>query len=277
MYIDAHQHFWTYNPEEYGWIDERMSVLKRDFLPAELEALCSKTAVQGTVAVQARQTLTETRWLLELAKKNDFIKGVVGWIDLRSQQVEEQLDEFSQNHRLVGVRHVLQDEADDRFMLSEEFLKGIDKLKEYQLTYDILIFPRQLSAAIEMVRLFPGQRFVLDHIAKPLIKDGVLSPWDSELEKLASFPNVTCKVSGMVTEADWQHWRPEEFSVYLDVVLNAFGSNRIMFGSDWPVCTVAAAYHEVFEIFYQYLRNKNYQALEIEKMLGGTALEVYSL
>jgi len=277
MRIDAHQHFWRYNQEEYGWIDDRMNSLKRDFLPAELEPLCLKNEIQGTIAVQARQTIMETKWLLELAEKYNFIKGVVGWVDLRSDEVGKQLSEFSRNPHFVGVRHVVQDEPDDRFMLKDSFLRGIDKLKNYNFTYDILVFPRQLPAAIEIVRLFPGQRFVLNHIAKPLIKDGIFSPWDRELEKLASFPNVTCKISGIVSEADWHSWRKEDFIPYLDIVFNAFGSDRLMFGSDWPVCTVAASYDEVFAIFYDYLKNKKCREHEIENMLGQNAQYFYSL
>jgi len=277
MKIDAHQHFWKYSHKDYGWIGDTMKVLKRNFLPEDLKAICLQNGIDGTIAVQARQTLEETRWLLKLTENNQIIKGVVGWVDLCSEQVEEQLSEFSQHDHFVGVRHVVQDEPDERFMLKESFPKGIEKLKKYNLTYDILIFPKQLPAAIELVRMFPDQPFVLDHIAKPQIKDRVFSPWDENIKKLALFSNVYCKVSGMVTEADWKAWEKEDFIPYLDIVIEAFGANRIMFGSDWPVCTLAASYDEVGEIFSCYLDKKDFGRKDIQGMMGMNALKFYKI
>ena len=243
MHIDAHQHFWVYDPREYDWIDDSMAALRRDFLPRDLKPELDQAGFQGCVAVQARQTIEETRWLLELAASSPFILGVVGWVDLQSPQVRSQLQAFAENPKLVGVRHVVQGEPDDRFLLRPEFLRGISVLEEFDLAYDILIYTKHLPVAAEFVRQFPRQRFVLDHLAKPPIKSGSLQSLDAtESEELAAFPNVFCKLSGMVTEADWQHWKPEHMTPYLDVAFECFGPERLMIGSDWPVCTVAASY-----------------------------------
>lgn len=225
-----------------------MSLLKKDRLPDDLLPLLTSAGIDGTVVVQARQTLEETRWLLELANQHDFIKGVVGWVDLRSPQLREQLERFCSHPKLRGVRHVVQDEPDDQFMLREDFIRGLKMLAEFGLAFDILIFARHLPVACELVSRFPEQRFVLDHIAKPFIKTGQVAPWEAEMRRLAGFPNVSCKVSGMVTEADWKAWKPADFRPYLDVIFEAFSPRRIMFGSDWPVCTVAASYAEVLSI-----------------------------
>lgn len=254
MKIDAHQHFWRYSAREYGWIGPGMEDLKQDYLPGGLIPVLQKVGVGGTVAVQARQTVEETRWLLELADRHPFIRGVVGWVDLRSAQLLRQLQEFGTHSKLCGVRHVVHDEPDDDFMLREDFRRGIEMLAEFGLTYDLLLFPRHLPVACELAERFPNQRFVLDHVAKPPIKEGKLEPWATDLRRLASFANVFCKVSGMVTEAHWRTWKPTDFHPYLDVVFEAFGSRRIMFGSDWPVCTVAASYADVLKIVSEYIQ-----------------------
>ncbi len=250
--IDSHQHFWKYTQSEYDWIDDSMQVLKRDFLPQDLAAVYAENNIYGCIAVQARQNLKETNWLLELAEKNPFILGVVGWVDLVSENVDEQLEAFTESKSAVGVRHVLQDEPDDRYMLQDDFLRGISLIENYGLVYDILIFSRQLPYACDLVKQFPEQQFVLDHIAKPLIKDGILESWAGNIQKLAQYSNVSCKVSGMVTEADWNHWTVQDFGPYLDVVFKAFGPDRILFGSDWPVCTVAGQYKEILNIIKSY-------------------------
>ncbi len=275
MKIDAHQHFWHYNTREYGWINDQMAVLKRDFLPPDLAPLLQATGLDGSVVVQARQTLEETTWLLELADQYPIIKGVVGWVDLRSPRVEEQLERFIAYPKFKGVRHIVHDEPDDRFMLRAEFIRGLRALSRFDLTYDILVFPRHLPMACEIVRLFPNQPFVLDHIAKPFIKEGLIGAWDADLRRLAAFPNVTCKLSGMVTEANWHGWKPADFKPYLDIVLEAFGPNRLMIGSDWPVCTVAGTYPEVVGIVIDYV-----QALSADEqaaILGETARKFYQL
>lgn len=277
MKIDSHQHFWKFNPQEYDWIDDSMAVLQKDHLPNDLEKILSRNGFDGSVAVQARQTIEETAWLLDLAENHPIIKGVVGWLDLRSDQLDEQLKRFGSHPKLVGVRHVVQGEPDDRFILGKEFMRGIEKLLDYNLTYDILIFPKQLKASIEFVRNFPEHRFVLDHIAKPFIKSGIVSPWDEQIRQLASFPNVWCKVSGMVTEADWQHWTIADFEPYLDVIFNAFGTDRVMFGSDWPVCTVAASYEKVIEIVDSYLNEHNFSEVEKTAFWGGNAQRFYKI
>jgi len=275
MRIDAHQHFWRYNPREYDWIDESMSVLRRDFLPHDLKPELDAAGFDACIAVQARQTVEETRWLLELADQNPFIAGVVGWVDLRAENVRDQLAELCKNPKLVGVRHVVQGEPDDRFLLRTDFMRGIEALEEFNLTYDILIFPRHLPAASEFVQRFPEQRFVLDHLAKPFIKAQTVEPWASHIGRLAKFPNVFCKLSGMVTEADWKNWRPEHFKPYLETALEAFGPDRLMIGSDWPVCKVAGSYSQVMALVMELM--KGYSTDAIEKVLGATAQKFWRL
>ena len=253
MHVDAHQHFWIYEPREYDWIDDSMARLRRDFLPDGLKPELEQAGFQGCVAVQARQTLEETRWLLELAASAPFVLGVVGWVDLQSPEVRSQLQTFAKNPKLVGVRHVVQGEPDDRFLLRPEFLRGISVLEEFDLAYDILIYARHLPVAAEFVRHFPGQRFVLDHLAKPPIKGGSLRPWARGIREVAAFPNVLCKLSGLVTEADWDSWMPEQLAPYIDVAFDCFGPDRLMIGSDWPVCTVAASYGRVMDVVKDYL------------------------
>ena len=275
MRIDAHQHFWRYNPEEYGWIDDSMSVLRRDFLPQDLKPELEAAGFDACIAVQARQTLDETKSLLELAERNPFIAGVVGWVDLRADDVRDQLANFSKSPKLVGVRHVVQAEPNDRFLLRPDFLRGVARLEEFNLAYDILIFPRHLPVAIEFVQQFPRQRFVLDHLAKPFIKAQTLEPWATHLRQLAQFPNVFCKLSGMVTEADWKLWKPENFTPYLEVAVESFGPDRLMIGSDWPVCKVAGSYAEVISLVTKFLGS--YTQADREKVRGGVAQKFYRL
>ncbi len=254
---------------------EAMAALKRNFLPADLKPLLAASGFEGCVAVQARQSLEETRWLLQLAVQNDFIKGVVGWVDLRAPEVEKQLAVFAGNRLLVGVRHVVQDEPDDAFMLREDFQRGVAQLAEYGLAYDLLVFPRQLRAVVGLVQAFPEQRFVLDHIAKPLIAEGKMEPWATEIRELARAGNVTCKLSGMVTEAKWTGWKAEDFRPYLDVVFEAFGTERLMIGSDWPVCTLAGDYVSVVGIVKDYVAQ-----LPVEQrdgVLGGNCARTYGI
>ena len=253
MVIDAHQHFWRFNYMRDAWITEDMSVIRRDFLPADLAPVLDSNGVDATIAVQADQSEAETEFLLGLAEGNRRVAGVVGWVDLRAANVEKRLEHFSHFKKLRGVRHIAQVEADDRFLARAEFVRGIGHLKSFGLTYDILIFPRQLPAAIELVGKVPGQRFVVDHLAKPEIKAGKIEPWAGLIREIAASPNVYCKVSGMVTEADWKGWKPEDFEPYLDVMFDVFGPERLMFGSDWPVCLVAANYAQVKDIVESYV------------------------
>jgi len=275
MRIDTHQHFWSYNAREYAWMGPGMESLRRDYLPPDLAPLLKVSGVDGTVAVQARQTLEESTWLLELADQYPFIRGVVGWVDLRSPRVDEDLEKLSRHKKFRGVRHVVQDEPDDQFMLREDFVRGIGRLKKFGLTYDLLLYARHLPAACELVQHFPEQPFVLDHISKPLIKDRKLPPWATDIRRLAAFPNVTCKISGMVTEADWKNWKPADLKPYLNVVFDCFGTQRLMVGSDWPVCTLAANYGAVMQIAADYISklSKDEQAA----VWGGNAAQFYGL
>jgi L-fuconolactonase len=274
MHIDAHQHFWIYDRREYSWIDETMASIRRDFPPAELKPQLENNGFQGSVLVQVRQTLEETRWLLELAEKNPFILGVVGWVDLRSPRLHAELESFSGMPKLVGIRHLVQSEPDD-FLLRPEFLRGISTLEEFDLAYDILIYTQHLPMAAEFVRRFPRQRFVLDHLAKPPIKNKAVDLWARGMRELASFPNLYAKVSGLVTEADWNGWKPEDIRPYLDVAFECFGPNRLMIGSDWPVCTLAASYTRVVNLVKEYL--SRYPPTEREAVLGGNAAKFWRL
>jgi L-fuconolactonase len=252
--IDAHQHFWQYDPAEHAWMTDKLAALRRDFMPPDLKPLLQTLDFDGCVTVQVRQNIDETRWLLDLADRHDFIRGVVGWLDLRSPDLRLQLDHFAGHPKLVGVRHIVQDEPDDSFMLRDDFRRGIAQLAAFGLTYDVLVYPRQLPAAIKLVEEFPSQPFVLDHIAKPPIAEGGLAPWESDLRRLARLPNICCKLSGMVTEARWKARQPGDFQRYLDVVFEAFGPERLMIGSDWPVCTLAAEYASAMGIVLDYIR-----------------------
>jgi L-fuconolactonase len=275
MKIDAHQHFWNYNPAEHVWMTEEMAAIRRDFLPGDLVRLLERAGFDGCIAVQARQNLEETRWLLELAERHGFIRGVVGWVDLRSPELPAQLERFAGEKKLVGVRHVVQDEPEDDFMLGEDFRAGIGRLAGSGLAYDVLIYPRQLPAAIRLVREFPDQRFVLDHIAKPAIAEGRREPWEAGIRELAQSPNLYCKLSGMVTEARWGQWRKDDFRPYLDVVFEAFGPERLMIGSDWPVCTVSGSYEAAVGIVLDYIGK--FPARVRESILGGNCAQFYRL
>jgi L-fuconolactonase len=273
--IDAHHHLWKYKPKEYGWMDESMSVLKHDFLPDDLEPELKTAGTTGTVVVQARQNLEETSWLLELADQYAFIKGVVAWLDLRSMELGKELEEFAVHPKLVGVRHVIHDEADDDFMLRPDFIKGIAQLEAYDLVYDLLLFPRHLERAIKLVEKFPRQRFVLDHLGKPMIKAGIMEPWKSDITRLAANPNVWCKLSGMVTEADHKQWQYKDLLPYMELALDSFGPERIMLGSDWPVCKLAGEYSEVVKIVQEFI-----EALKLrdkERILYQNAIDCYQL
>lgn len=275
MRIDSHQHFWIYSPEEYDWIDESMAAIRRDFLPEHLKPQLERCGFQGSVAVQARQSLEETRWLLQLAEQSPFIFGVVGWVDLQSSDVRSQLKDFCRHPKFVGVRHIVQAEPDDRFLLRPEYLRGIEALEEFDLAYDILIYTRHLPVAAEFVERFPRQRFVLDHMAKPPIKRTEIHEWAQGMRRLSTFPNVFCKLSGLVTEADWGHWTPDQITPYLDVAFETFGADRLMIGSDWPVCLVAASYPQATDLVKNYIQEK--APSRIEDLLGGNAARFWRL
>lgn len=252
-----------------------MSVLKRDFLPEDLALECKANGVDASVAVQASQSEEETLFLLELAEGNPRIAGVVGWIDLMSPQIDERLRFLSSYEKLRGFRHIAQAEPDDRFLVQPDFVRGISQLRQFNFTYDILIYPKQLPAAIELVSKFPDQPFVIDHLAKPEIKSRDIKFWATHIRHIAESPNVYCKLSGLATEADWQNWNAEDFRPYLDVVFEAFGSDRLMFGSDWPVCLVAASYEQVKQVVDDYLRDCT--VAQKENIFGANAIRFYGL
>jgi L-fuconolactonase len=250
--------------------------LKRNYLPNDLQPLLHSIGFQGTIAVQARQILQETEWLLELSDQHDFIKGVVGWVDLRSADILAQLEKYSQHPRLKGVRHVVHDEPDDNFMLLPEFQHGIAQLKAFNLTYDLLLFYYHLPVAVKLVEKFPEQLFVVDHISKPNIKEKMISPWKEDIEELAKYDNVCCKLSGMVTETHWQQWAKEDFIPYLDVVFEAFGPDRVMIGSDWPVCTLCGDYASVMSIVMDYVQQL-FPPETQAKIFGGNCARFYGI
>ncbi len=275
MTIDSHQHFWKYDPERDGWITDEMSLLQRDFLPQDLERETDSNGVDGSIAVQADQSEDETLFHLRLAENNKRIAGVVGWVDLCSPMIRERLQFFSQFEKLCGFRHIAQSEPDERFLVRSEFLRGIAALQEFGFTYDILIYPKQLPAAIELASRFPKQPFVVDHLAKPEIKAGRREPWATQIRTIAQNANVYCKLSGLVTEADWREWRTEDFRPYLDVIFEAFGADRLMFGSDWPVCLLAASYRQVKQIIEDYV--EAHAPAQKDKIFGGNAVRFYRL
>jgi len=275
MRIDAHQHFWQYNAVRHSWITEEMSLLKRDFMPQDLDEERKVNNIGSTIAVQADQSEEETLFLLQLAQRNSSIVGVVGWVDLCSPHAAKRLKFFSQFDKLRGFRHIAQDEPDDHFLMRPDFLRGIASLREFGFTYDILIYPEQLPAALELVSQFPEQKFVVDHIAKPDIKSRSRAGWAVLMQNIAAKPNVYCKLSGLVTETDWKDWKKGDFGPYLDVVFGAFGPKRLMFGSDWPVCLLAASYQQVLEIIEDYVQDC---AADIkDKIFGGNAADFYQL
>lgn len=273
--IDAHHHLWKYTAAEYGWLDESMAELRRDFLPGDLMREIAAAGIDGTVAVQARQTLEETRWLLDLADECEAIRCVVGWAPIAGENFPEVMEEFESRAKLKGLRHVIQGERDEHYILREDFNAGIRAMEGSGLVYDVLIYERHLQQTIEFVNRFPEQVFVLDHVAKPLIRAGVLEPWASRMRELARRENVWCKVSGMVTEADWSGWTEDSLRPYLDVVVEAFGPKRMMAGSDWPVCLVACGYKEWFEVLRKYFAG--FSKDEQDAVFGGTAVGVYGL
>jgi L-fuconolactonase len=275
MRIDSHQHFWQYSAAEYGWIDDSMAALRRDFLPADLRREMDGAAVEVCVAVQARQTLDETQWLLQLADAYPFVAGVIGWVDLQADDAAGQLDRFVGHQKFLGVRHVVQGEPDDRFMLRPAFCRGLSLLEDRDLTYDILIYPKHLAVAAELVSRFERQRFVLDHLAKPNVRAGELREWEKGIRTIAEYPMVFCKLSGLVTEADWTRWRPDDIRPYLDVAFACFGAHRLLVGSDWPVCTVAADYGRAVSLVDDYLNNR--PAWERDAVMGGNAARLWRL
>lgn len=275
MRIDSHQHFWKYNAIKDAWIKEEMKVIRRNFLPADLKPLLAENRVDSCVAVQADQSEKETRFLLDLAKDNDFIKGIVGWVDLCAENIDERLEYFYKYKKLKGFRHIIQAEEDLDFMLSARFLNGISKLEKYKFTYDILIFPKHLENATKLVAKFPKQNFVIDHLAKPDFKNKDFREWEKGIKSIAKYPNVMCKVSGLVTEADWNNWTATDFTFCLDVVTEAFGMDRLMFGSDWPVSLLAASYADSCDLAEHYFLK--FSKDDQDKFWSRNAIHFYQL
>jgi L-fuconolactonase len=273
--IDSHQHFWKFDPVRDSWIDDSMAAIRRDFYPQDLEPILNKHNIDGCIAVQADQSEAETEFLLSLSEKHDFIKGVVGWVNLMDPHVRERIAYYSSFKKLKGIRHVLQGEPDRAYMLNPQFMKGIAALKNYDLAYDILIFPDQLGYTNQFVKNISGVRYVIDHIAKPDIKNHNIEKWANNMKIIAQHENVWCKVSGMVTEADWKNWEISDFEPYLDVIFEAFGANRVMFGSDWPVCNVAGGYDKMISIVENYISRLS--ADEQSLFWGLNAIEFYKL
>jgi L-fuconolactonase len=275
MVIDSHQHFWKYEPVKHDWIDDDMSVIRRDFSPSDLSKVYKESSIDGCVAVQADQTLEETDFLIDLASNNSFIKGIVGWVDLRAENIENVLEKYSTDKIVKGFRHVVQGEADHNFLLRPNFSRGISLLEKYNFTYDILVFPHQLGSVLEFVKKFPNQKFVIDHIAKPYIKDGYFDGWATMMIAIGKHENVSCKMSGMVTEADFNTWTPEQIHPYMNVALEAFGSSRILFGSDWPVCLVAGNYSKIKKLTTDFISQLS--QIEQNSIMGTNAIEFYNL
>jgi L-fuconolactonase len=273
--IDAHHHLWKYSAPQYPWISENMSLLRRDFLIQDLLDDLKESDIDGVVTVQARQTLEETQWLLELARDHDFIRGVVGWVALSDPKVDRDLERFSMHAKLKSVRHVLHDELDDLYILREDFNRGTKLLKDFGLRYDLLIFERHLPQTIQFVDRHPNQIFILDHVAKPRISEGLISPWRENLTELARRENVFCKLSGLVTEASWESWTEADLDPYLQIALTAFGPERVMFGSDWPVILLGSSYARWADIVQRYISHLS--EYEQERIWGKTATEVYRL
>ena len=275
MTIDSHQHFWKYNAVNHAWIDNDMKVIQRDFMPKDLEPILKKNEIDGCISVQVDQTEEENDFLLDLADKNDFIKGVVGWVDLRANNIDARLEHYAQFEKMKGFRHIVQGESDTEFMLRPQFKHGIAELSTHNFTYDILIYHHQLEQAIQFVKLFPEQKFVIDHIAKPDIKSGEYAQWQTNMKKISLHQNVYCKISGMVTEADWKGWKESDFKVYLDTVVKAFGTDRIMYGSDFPVCLVTASYEQQLNIVKEYF--SSFSNSEKKKIMGENASKFYNI
>ncbi len=273
--IDAHQHFWRYRPDEYPWMSEAQTVLRRDHLPADLAPLMLAAGVTGTVAVQARRTVRETEWLLELAAAEPTVLGVVGWFDFSSPQLEHDLERLASDPRLVGARELIHDMPDLDYAVSPEHLRGVKAVQRAGLAYDLLLRPEHLRPATALVDLLPEQRFVIDHLAKPRVADGAFEPWASDLRAIASRDNVACKLSGLVTEADWGGWQAGDLVPYLEVALEAFGAERTMLGSDWPVCTCAADYATTMELARRAAAGLS--TTERTAVLAGTARRFYRL
>lgn len=273
--IDSHQHFWNYDPSRQTWMTEEMEILKKDFGPEQLSILLKACQLHGSIAVQASQTETENQFLLDLAERYSNIKGIIGWVDLQSENIFERLSYYKTKEKIKGFRHVIHDEADVGFMLRPAFLKGIKALQTFGYTYDILIYYFHLPNTLKLIRSFPDQLFIIDHIAKPKIGEKEIMLWKKLFTPVAAYPNVYCKISGMVTETSWHHWKQEDFTPYLDTIVELFGTERILYGSDWPVCTLSASYYDTYRIVKDYFNG--FTKDEQDNFFGKNAIRFYHL
>ena len=272
--IDAHQHFWKYHPQNHAWINDDMKIIQKDFLPEDLAVVLSTQNVEGCISVQVDQTKEETAFQIECAGHNPFIKGVVGWIDLMNPTLERDIEIYNEQKIVKGFRHILQG-AEEGFMLQPNFINGLKQLSKYHYTYDLLIYANQIQEAIELIKSVEDLSIVLDHIAKPSIKTKSIQDWERDIKSLAKYPNLYCKISGMATEADWTTWNPEDLEPYLDIVVEAFGVNRLLFGSDWPVCLVASSYERWLNTIKDYF--KKFSISEQEKIFALNCESFYTL
>lgn len=275
MIIDAHQHFWRYNPDRHGWITDEMAAIRRDFLPKELEQLYRHNDIDGCVAVQVDQVESENEFFLAFSRKYPFIKGIVGWVDLQNANIKERLEHYSSEKTMKGFRHIVQGESDPNFLLGQDFCRGVALLNAYNFTYDILVYHYQLVQVEPFIAKFPNQPFIIDHIAKPAIAKHEIAQWEKYMRAIARHENVYCKLSGMVTEADIRNWTYDDLAPYLDVVLDCFGPARLVYGSDWPVCLVAATYEEQFGVVQKAIEKLS--PTEKKKILGENAIRFYHL
>lgn len=273
--IDAHHHLWRYLPPGQPWMTDGMELLRRNFLVDDLRAVTADAGITGTIVVETERSIEETLWLSETAANDDLIRGIVGWAPLTHPEIALKLERMAHLPKLRGIRHPIHDEPDDQFVLREDFNRGIAALKQFNLRYDILIFEKHLAQTIQFVDRHPDQVFIVDHAAKPRIRDRALSPWKDRVSELGRRQNVYCKLSGMVTEADWNTWTDDVLSPYIEVVLEAFGPRRVMFGSDWPVVTLASSYKR----WWGTVRNAiaRLSPSEQKRILSATAIEAYGL
>lgn len=275
MIIDTHQHFWEYDENRHAWIDDDMMRIRRDFMPEDLKPILAKNNIDGCIAVQADQTEAENDFLMDLSNRNNSIKGVIGWVDFRSENIKERLEFYSEFKIMKGFRHVVQGEPDPNFLLQKPFCDGISNLEKFGFVYEILVFPYQLGAVLEFVKKFPNQKFVIDHMAKPYIRSGYMDGWKIMMKEIAKYENVSCKLSGIITEADYSSWNYDQLQPYTETTIENFGTERIMFGSDWPVCLVAGEYHEVKKIAQQ--ATSHFSTDEKDAFWGENAIKFYNL
>jgi len=275
MRIDAHQHFWNHDPIKHFWINDDIKVIKRDFSPGDLAPLLKESKFDGTIAVQADETMAETTFLLDLARKNDYIKAVVGWVDLRKEAVEEDLLMLKSQQKLAGFRCIMQGTEDEAYLKNSVFLKNVSRLTQFDFTYDLLVFHNQMESLVRFTDKLQDNRLILDHIGKPDIKNKQIKQWKEQLRILSSNPNIYCKLSGMLTEADHQRWTYDDIMPYMETAAEYFGVDRLCFGSDWPVCLLAGSFKQVHDVVDRFVEQLN--TTEREKIFGTNTAAFYKI